>query len=103
MRGRLSKGFVAFILALAFMLNGGAMQAARAHSNTATHATVMTEHPMPCHKSGAAKQHHPCCPGHSEDKAACTADCCTSVVPLNVEAVTHFSFVTYKPWPRPVL
>jgi hypothetical protein len=89
MRFRLHRALLALVFALSFILNGSAMQLA--HSA------------MPDMSAADAEKHHPCCPRQNQNKASCTADCCTSVIPVMVQAGTQFTFVQYRQRPSPVL
>jgi hypothetical protein len=103
MRARLQRALLAFAFALSFILNGSVMQAVHAHKPAPSAAMSMTGSAMPCNDAGNAEKHHPCCPQQDHEKASCTADCCTSVMPATVQANTRFTFVTYKQRPRPAV
>jgi len=100
---RLQKALLALILAFSFVLNGGAMQAAHAAKPVPASAAKMTKGAMPCGHARHAEKSHPCCPRQSDNEASCAADCCMSVIPVTLQACTEFSFVRYKPRPKPAL
>jgi len=100
---RLHKALFAFVLALSFILNGSAMQAAHAAMSTSPPAMRMANDAMPYINAADAEKHHPCCPQQNHDKTSCTADCCTSVIPVIVQADAQFTFVQYKWRPKPAL
>jgi len=102
MSAGLHKALLALIFALSFILNGSAMQVAHAF-DSAPMAMKTAAGAMPCDHAGAAQKHHPCCPKQDQDKASCTADCCLSVMPVMAQANTQFTFVQYKPRPKPAL
>jgi hypothetical protein len=100
---RLQKALFALILALSFILNGGAMQAAHASKPVPSPAMNMAHGASPSGHAKHAGKSHPCCPHQSQHKASCTADCCTSVIPVTLQASTEFTFIHYKPRPKPAL
>jgi hypothetical protein len=77
------------------------MQLAHADKPAAAPAMSMASSAMPCDHAMNAEKHHPCCPQQGQDKASCTADCCTSVLPVMAQAGMQFSFVKYLPRPKP--
>jgi hypothetical protein len=99
---RLQKALLALILALSFVLNGSAMQAAHAHKSVPSPAMKMA-HGMPRGNAKHTEKSHPCCPHQNQDKASCSADCCMSVIPVTVQASTEFTFIHYKPRREPAL
>src|SRR5262249_51064790 len=103
MPARLPKALLAIFLALSFILNGSVMQAAHAHKPVPSSAIYAAHDAMPCHHAHDTQPSHPCCPSHSPDKATCTSDCCTSVVPVTLLPGTQFTYVIYKPRPHPML
>jgi hypothetical protein len=103
MHVRPHKALLAFVFALSFILNGSAMQTVHAYKPVPPLAMKMADGAMPCHHAGDAEKHHPCCPGQGHEKASCTADCCLSVMPVMIQANTQFTFVQYKPRPKPAL
>jgi hypothetical protein len=103
MRFRLQKALLAVVFALSFILNGSAMQLAHADKPAAPAAMNMASGAMPCDHAMNAEKHHPCCPQQGQDKASCTADCCTSVLPMMTEAAMQVIFVKYLPRAKPAL
>jgi hypothetical protein len=100
---RLQKAMLALVFALSFVLNGSAMQLAHADKPVPRPAMSMANAGKPCSHAGNAEQHHPCCPQQGQDKAACTADCCMSVLPVMAGAGIQFTFVKYLPRSKPAL
>src|SRR5574337_369546 len=103
MRAKLAKTLLALLLALSLTLNGGAMTSA--HEKPVSSPSVVTpfNYVTPCRHAKNGQRHHPCCPKHSPDKYFCTADCCTSVVPVALQPHAQFTFIVYKQRPHPVL
>jgi hypothetical protein len=97
---RLHKALLAWVFALSFILNGSAMQLAHADKPVPRPAMSMANGGKPCNHAGKSEKHHPCCPQQGQDKASCTGDCCTSVLPVMAAAGVQFTFVKYLPQPE---
>ena len=103
MHVRLHKALLAVVFALSFILNGSAMQMAHAHKSIPPAAMKLASDAMPCKDAGHTGKDHPCCPEQGQEKASCTAECCTSVLPVTLDTNTQFTFVKYLQRPEPAL
>ena len=82
MRAKLAKTLLALVLALSLTLNGGSMTSANAKPVSSPPVVTPVNDVTPCRHAKNGQRHYPCCPKHSPEKYFCTADCCTSVVPV---------------------
>jgi hypothetical protein len=97
MLARVAKTFGALLLAVAFVLNGAVMQLG--HAKVSSAPMAMTGAQLPCADMEKSGKHHPCCPKSHPGKAACLADCCTSIVPALGEPRTLFTFIEHRQKP----